>query len=271
MTLDILICTIDEGIGKVPHVLMPPQDDIHYLVSMQHTRPHPQRLVPQALTERQDVEVIFLEGRGLSRNRNHAIGHARGDVLLMADDDNRYTPELTARIFRAYEAHPEAEVICFAAESYEGQPMKAYPTETMTYREAVHRGYYPTSMEMSLRRGLGLSFDERFGLGSPLLCAGEEEVFMKDAQTQGYTCLFVPEVVVRSRYETTGRKFVGNAQLQRSKGATFNYVFGTPCALWRTVKEAGWWLVHQRANPFPILLHMLQGILLFRHGKRHNV
>ena len=278
MTLDILICTIDEGIERVPEVLMSPRGDVRYVVSMQYSCPcagrksHAEergkeletellKRVPQVLREREDVVLTFLEGRGLSRNRNHALEMATGDILLIADDDNRYTKELIDRIFEAYREHEKADIICFAAESYGGEPMKTYPTETMPYRRAMEQGYYPTSMEMTMRKGVEVRFDERFGLGSELLCAGEEDVFLKDAQDKGYQVLFVPKVIVRSRYETTGSHFIGNKKLQMSKGATFKYVYGTPNALWRTLKEAGWWLVHRKVNPVPILWNMLKGMV----------
>ena len=261
MTLDILICTIDEGILRVPEVLMPPRDDVRYVVSMQYTSEGMKKRVPQVLRERGDVVLTFLEGRGLSRNRNHAFEHSTGDIRLIADDDNRYTDEGIDHIFEAYKEHPETDIICFAAESYEGQPMKVYPTKTMEYWEAFRQGYFPTSMEMTMRKGVDVKFDERFGLGAERLCAGEEDVWMKDATDKGYRTLFVPQVVVRSRYETTGSHLVGNSRLQMSKGATFRHLFGVPEALWRTLKEAVWWMVHRGANPFPILWNMLKGIV----------
>lgn len=261
ITLDILICTIDEGIEKVPAVLMPPMGGVGYVVSMQYTATEKKELVPQTLREREDVEVVFLEGKGLSRNRNHALEHAKGEVVVIADDDNRYEERFIRNIVETYEEHPEADVICFAAECYEGKPMKTYPKDEMTFKEAFQQGYYPTSMEMTMRREVKTRFDERFGLGSKRLCAGEEDVFLKDALDKGYQVLFVPKVIVRSRFETTGSHFIGNPKLQRSKGATFKYLFGTPEAVWRTVKEAGWWLVHRGANPFPILLNMLKGMV----------
>ena len=261
MTLDILICTIDEGIERVPEVLMPPRDGVRYVVSMQWTSPEKKELVPTVLKEREDVTLTLLEGRGLSRNRNHAFEHSTGDIRLIADDDNRYTDEGIDHIFEAYREHSETDIICFAAESYEGQPMKVYPTKTMEYWEAFKQGYFPTSMEMTMRRSVDVKFDERFGLGAERLCAGEEDVWMKDATDKGYRALFVPQVVVRSRYETTGSHLVGNSRLQMSKGATFRHLFGVPEALWRTLKEAGWWMVHRGANPFPILWNMLKGIV----------
>ena len=249
MTLDILICTIDEGIEKVPKVLMPPRDGVRYVVSMQYTQERMKERVPAVLKEREDVTLTFLEGRGLSRNRNHAIEAATGDVVVMADDDNRYTEELVANIFEAYNQHPEADVIHFQALDMEGKPLHPYPAP------------YVSSVEMTFRRRVKVRFDERFGLGSNTLCAGEEQVWMKDARTQGYHIIYIAQPIVMTPRGTTGENFRGNKRLQMSKGAAFKYVYGTPNALWRTLKEAGWWLVHKGANPFPILWNMLKGMV----------
>ena len=249
MILEILICTIDEGIEKVPDVLMPPRNDVRYVVSAQWTKESMKPLVPLALTRRKDVNVVFLEGKGLSRNRNNAIENASGDVLLIADDDNRYTDGLIQNIFEAYEAHPEADVIHFQALNMEGKPLHPYPAD------------YVSSVEMSFRRHVRVRFDERFGLGSPKLCAGEEQVWMKDAETAGYNIIYVSKPVVMTPAGTTGERFVRNAKAQMSKGAAFKHVYGTSEAVWRSVKEAGWYLYHKRVNPIPILYNMLKGIV----------
>lgn len=249
MTLDILICTIDEGIERVPEVLMSPRSDVRYVVSMQWTREAMRERVPKVLREREDVTVTFLEGKGLSRNRNHALEMATGDVVLMADDDNRYNEGLINNIFEAYEENRGADVIFFQALDLEGKPLHRYPAD------------YVCSVEMTFRREVKVRFDERFGLGSGRFCAGEEEVWRKDARDAGYHILQVDKPIVMTPKETTGRNFLGNKDLQKTKGATFRYVYGTGNAVWRSVKEAGWWMVHRGANPVPILWNMLQGLV----------
>ena len=249
MTLDILICTIDKGIEKVPGMLMPPMDGVKYVVSMQWTDERWKERVPKMLEEREDVKLTFLEGKGLSKNRNHAIECATGDVVVIADDDNRYTAEFVQTIFEAYKEHPEADVIHFQALCMEGTYLHPYPAD------------YVSSVEMTFRREVKVRFDERFGLGSEKLCAGEEQVWMKDARVAGDQILYVPKPIVMTPAGTTGRQFLRNKKLQMSKGATFKYVYGTSNAIWRTMKEARWWMVHRGTNPLPILYNMLKGMV----------
>lgn len=249
MLIEILICTIDEGILRVPEVLMSPQNDIRYVVSMQWTREDVKERVPKVLREREDVKLVFLEGKGLSRNRNNALAHASGDVVVIADDDNRYTEELIENVKEAYRTHPEADVIHFQALDLDGDLLHPYPAE------------YVCSVEMTFRRNVKVKFDERFGLGSKALCAGEEEVWIKDVKDAGYQVLYVGKPIVMTPQDTTGSHFLTNKTLQVSKGATFKYVYGTWDALWRSIKEASWWMVHQGANPLPIFGNMLKGMI----------
>ena len=71
MTLEILICTIDEGINRVADMLLPQATGLRYLVSWQQTgKVAP--MVPARL-RRPDVHVFTLQGNGLSHNRNNAL------------------------------------------------------------------------------------------------------------------------------------------------------------------------------------------------------
>ena len=98
MKLELLICTLDERIARVPDILLPARPDISYLVSMQYTDPKFLDHVPDVLRQRPDVRLIFLEGKGLSRNRNHCLDAATGDLALIVDDDCRYREEYFDRI-----------------------------------------------------------------------------------------------------------------------------------------------------------------------------
>lgn len=263
MTTDILICTIDQGIGRISDVLMPPIPQVHYVVSVQYTTAAPPK-VEAAWTARQDVTLTFLAGRGLSRNRNNALAHATGDIVIFADDDCRYKPEYIENVQRAYDQHPEADAICFMTESYDGHPLKAYPDTALPYSQARLQGYYPVSVEITFRRRAlqsdgGLRFNESFGLGAPLP-AGEEDVLLADALRAGCAIWFVPMTLTRTDPVTTGDRFLQDTRLQQTKGAVFRHCFGLSSALWRTLKEGGYHLVYHHVNPFPIWYNMLQGI-----------
>lgn len=264
MTLNVLICTIDDGILNVPSVLLPPIEGVSWVVSMQYSDQKYLDIVPAELKNRSDVILTYLEGRGLSRNRNNAINHSEGDILLIGDDDCRYSKSALLEVIHFYEMNPSYDIVFFAAADYDGKPLKFYPSQLTSFQQAFKEGFYPASVELTMRQGLGLHFDTRFGLGSPLLCAGEEDVFVHDALKAGYNVVVYPMTVVRTDGKTTGSRFLSDRQVQITKGAVFRYLFGTAEAVWRSIKEAGFYSVHQHVNPFPILYNMLRGIWMLR-------
>ena len=75
-TIDILICTLNKGIVRVGDILMPPREEIRYIVSFQYTDDRYLDLVPPILKERADVSFYTLNGQGLSCNRNNALEKA---------------------------------------------------------------------------------------------------------------------------------------------------------------------------------------------------
>ena len=250
-TLDILISTIADGLLKIPDMLLPERDGIRYVISVQQAGS-----IPHSLTSRKDVTLDCTDGIGLSRNRNNAIRLSTADICLIADDDNRYLPHHLDNILKSWQENPDADILTFQAETYQGNLLHPYPAT------------YVCSVEITFRResitGHGISFNEQFGLGSPLLCAGEEEVFITDARRAGLKIKFIPMTIVRTNAVTTASHFIGNRQLQITKGATFRYVYGTWNAVWRSFKEASWYLFHKGANPFPILFNMIRGIWILR-------
>ena len=252
LTLDILICTVSDRLSRIPGMLLPMNPAVRYIVSVQHTCPQSGVIIPEELRSRADVTVSLLQGLGLSRNRNNALSLATADICLLADDDNLYLPEHISNILDTWQSNPDADIITFQAQKHNGELLHPYPAPYVCSVEITFRLQSVLSAE--------LRFNENFGLGSPLLCAGEEEVFISDARRAGLKVMFMPKVIVRTDGATTGRALIGNRRLQITKGAVFRHAYGTAGAVWRSIKEAGWYLVHRKANPFPILFNMLRGI-----------
>lgn len=264
MTLDILICTIGEGIRNVPDMLLAPRDDVRYVVSWQVDNPSAEQFsyLTAAFSARKDIMVYTLEGKGLSRNRNNAMKYAESDICLIADDDCKYTDSQIDNIINTYGKAEGADLICFEANTSDGTPIKKYPNESMEYTKAVHSGYYPSSFEISFRRSTvvgKIKFNELFGLGSEQLNCGEESVFLHDALRKGFSAVFVPDVICTTPAGTTGTRFLSDIKVQRSKGAVFRYVYGRFGGLWHCLKEVCHHTVFNHSNPLFLLKNMLYG------------
>lgn len=256
LTLELLICTIDEGITKIPSLLLPPERGVGYLVSWQQSG-NVAHLLPAELAERADVRVVCLQGKGLSANRNNALHHATGDILLLSDDDTRYRLDYFKRIVAAFEDNPAADIITFRAINEDQTLIRPYPEHTYTYDKRPY-GSYVCSCEIALRHNRALpAFDERFGLGSSYLACGEEEVFIHDAFKQGLQILYLPKIVVQTDSHTTGTLFPTSAAVQRSKGAVLYVMHGFGGALLRCLKFA---LTLRSYNRLRIFINLYRGI-----------
>lgn len=157
----------------------------HYLVCIQGLEPTDLKAM-QAQLLRQDVTVIAVAGKGVSRNRNAAIAMATGDLLLFADDDltllNHHYPALSAY----FEAKPEVDFICGRLVDPDGNLRKRYsPAGTAATRFNTGKvGTPELAIRLSRVRDKALKFDERFGAGAPLPL-GDEYIFLTDCLRAG--------------------------------------------------------------------------------------
>ncbi len=228
MKLDVLICTLDEGIARVPDILLPPRDNVAYVVSMQYTREDYQQLIPAELQARPDVRIVTLQGKGLSRNRNNALQAAQGDIALIADDDVRYCDAYFDRVIKAFEENENVDIAQFKIKALDGGYIKDYPAYSYTYPH-VPRGMYVSSIEIAVRTATTrdkIHFDERFGLGSPYFICGEEEVLFYNAYQQGLTITYYPWFVVETTSDSTGSRTYSDERVMMAKGAINYYLHG---------------------------------------------
>ncbi len=198
-TLEVLICTIDDGIERAMDVILPkPIEGVRWLIAWQMPPTEKKQLV-QPLLERGDVTIIISQSIGLCRNRNIALRHATQDICIIADDDLAYTPEDLAKIRNAYDNRENADMILFKYRS-KICPKDSYPKGERDLKN-FHRihNYYPVSFEITFRREAilksGISFNEEMGLGAGFVCAGEEAIFLRDAIRAGLNCRFVPQSI----------------------------------------------------------------------------
>ena len=206
MKLNILLATIDGGIERVGEVLLKPLPDVNYIISHQLTA-ETCRLIPPEL-KREDVIISQIEGRGLARNRNNALNLADGDIALLADDDLRYKPEYFQTVINAFEIDRAMDLACFKIATPVGEPeYKDYSTHPYILNEESH--HYISSIEIAFRpeaiKAKKITFDERFGLGSPLIRYGEEAVFIYDCIRAGLRVKYIPEYIVEHSMISSAR------------------------------------------------------------------
>lgn len=257
MTLEVLICTINHRIEsalKVP--LKEEVEGVTYLISWQQTYQTTYK-IPYEISQRKDIKIITTEGKGLSKNRNHALKCAKGDILLLSDDDAIYQRAYFERIIKIFEKNPSVDIFTFQAINENGLLIKAYPTESFVYPNCPY-GFYLSSCEIAVRNQKKLPlFDNRLGLGSDFLACGEEEIWIHEAHKQGLKIQYTPMIIVQTTQSTTGTLFGSNKKVRRSKGAVLYLLHGYWPAVLRCVKFV---FTHKGFNKLIALKDMLHGL-----------
>jgi glycosyltransferase involved in cell wall biosynthesis len=204
MTLQWLISTYGNGLRKVENILLFPEFGISYLVS--HQDPDDECPELPVNLQREDVKVVRLKDKGLTKNRNNALRHATADILVIADDDISLHPAYPHHVRAAFKKHPEIDVICFQIRTPEGSPAyKKYPLmeQHLTRLEELKA---VSSIEIAFRRKSvhekNIWFDERFGLGASANC-GEEFLFLAECLHKGLKILFFPAFIVEHPFESS--------------------------------------------------------------------
>jgi len=271
-TISLLIATIDAGIRKVDRVLLEPRPEIDYYISHQVTG-ELFRKIPESLKTRSDVQISQIKGRGLSRNRNHLLDIAMGDLALLADDDARYRMEYFETLRRIFAENQDIDVACFKIATPEGYPeYKEYSEESFLLNYTSR--HYISSLEVAFRlstvKKMGLKFDERFGAGSEYVTYGEEAVFIHDCIKAGLRVKYFPEYIVEHSAESTVRKmdefdqqriiFKGAYDARRYGLLAFPAAFAGTFTQRQKLIEAG-------VNPFHYLGERLRGAAYILRSK----
>lgn len=202
LTLDLALVTHrPEGIIKVADMNLPFVDGVKYIVSWQDHRDAP---VPQALV-RDDVEIYRFNQTGQSLNRNNAIDHCKGDIILNSDDDLVYTEEGLKAVIEAFEQNRDVDVATFIAEM-PAEPL--YPPAACRLCDPLPKDYWVATFNIAFRReSVGnLRFHPEFGLGSRNLHGAEDELFLLSAIRRNLHCHFFPVVICSHPELSTGTK-----------------------------------------------------------------
>ena len=74
-----------------------------------------------------NFNVINSDEIGLSRSRNLAIKTATSDLCLFSDDDIIYEPNFDSIVIKAFDLLPDADIITFQMNDFEGNLFRKYP------------------------------------------------------------------------------------------------------------------------------------------------
>lgn len=185
-----------------------------------------------ALAARPDVTVACLPSRGLSRSRNAALDLARGEVVLLADDDVTHPPGAIAAVRRFFRDQPEASLLVGLSLDAEGLPRRR-PTGPcrLTRWNAGRTASHELAFRIAPVRESGVRFDESFGVGAGTPAfMGEEFIFVADCLGAGLTGEHRPLPVSVHPDQSTGAGWSGSA-MARARAAALRRGFGRQAPL----------------------------------------
>ncbi len=193
--LDVDIATHGpDGLDAVVRMELPEVRGVRYVVSWQIPDEYVFDQFPEELM-RPDLVVCRVDCRGVTGNRNNALAHSVAPVVLIADNDLKYTSRNLEAVMEVFDSNPGVELAVFR---YDGDP-RPFPEGEMDIGRKMPKGFHVASMQMAFRREAveraGLRFDERFGPGAERLKGCDDDVFFLAARKAGLTIRYFPVTV----------------------------------------------------------------------------
>jgi glycosyltransferase involved in cell wall biosynthesis len=162
------------------------------------------RLGPVLRTFQDRVDVLHLRSEsGVSRACNVALHHATADVVVRADDDCWYPPDLLERVVRTLEAHADWDAVSGMCCDDSGRPtqLRWDSTPGLVARGNIFRRAIGVTMFMrrSLVESLG-EWDESYGprpyRDGTIRGGSEDGEYILRALTAGFTIGYEPSLRV---------------------------------------------------------------------------
>lgn len=153
-----------------------------------------------------DAAMYATDSRGVGNNRNIALLNADAEICLLADDDIVYRDGYAHTIVRAFDEHPEADVIIFNIGTTTPE-FGRIPTVTKKFKR-LHRfspnpyGAPRIAFRLQAIRQAHVTFSPLFGGGCPFT-AGEDSVFINDLLRNGLRVYISPDFIGDVSYAQT--------------------------------------------------------------------
>ena len=143
-----------------------------------------------------NIRMITVSDRGLSNSRNLLLKNMTGDIAILGDDDLLYLDGYLEKIKKAYQKHPDADIIAFSfTQSLTQNTRRQFKTARKLNLFTISK---VASVELTFRTksisDANLSFCPLLGLGAKY-GACEENAFLADALRAGLTIWYIPETI----------------------------------------------------------------------------
>lgn len=167
-----------------------------------------------------NVKMVSTNTRGVGRNRNAAFLYAEDDILLLSDDDMRYTDSYVDDIIGEFDKHPDADVIIFNISSTDSERAQKqnYKTKRLHKLSRLPYGAPRIAIRKSSWEKSNVWFTTLFG-GGAKYTNGEDSLFLADLRKKGLV-MYVSKVAIGTVSMDESSWFRGtNEEFYFNKGA----------------------------------------------------
>ncbi len=162
--------------------------------------------------------------RGLALNRNNALIHATGEICLLADDDMVYFDDYVSTVERAFDEHPEADVILFNIREPVPTRYIIKAPHRVTYRNYLRYGSVRIAFRLSAIRENAICFNQCFGAGTSR-GFGEDNLFLTACLKNKLRIVALPLTLAALTEERESLWFKGyDAEYLHNKGLLFRAI-----------------------------------------------
>ncbi|MBR6408231.1 MAG: glycosyltransferase [Clostridia bacterium] len=159
--------------------------------------------------------------RGVGKNRNLVLRHARGEICVFADDDMRFVDGYPQIVEEAARLRPDADILIFNL--IEKHPVRYVIKKItrITWRNYARYGAARLAVYPEKIAAAGISFTSMFG-GGCKYGSGEDTIFLKECLDKGLKLYAFPFALAEIDQDAESTWFCGyNKKFFFDKGAFY--------------------------------------------------
>lgn len=177
------------------------------------------------------LKCFDMNEKGVGLSRNNALMRASADIILFSDEDIKYDEGYELKVSKAFEDHPEADMLLFNMRVCEER--RTYHIEKYSRVHVYNCGRYPTysfAIRLGAVRKAGITFSLLFG-GGAKYSAGEDSLFLMNCIKKGLKVYTIPQELGEEipRPSTWFNGF--NEKFFFDRGVLYHHLYGSLATL----------------------------------------
>ena len=178
------------------------------------------------------IKVLSDDGRGGGRSRNLCLENADKEIVLFSDEDIVYDPGYAAKVIRAFEDMPTADVLLFNVRVNEKR--RTYWNEDIHRVGKLNCGRFP-AYSIAARRESLIKSQIRYSLyfgGGAKYSNGEDSLFLTDCIRKGLAIYTSTEVLGEETERASTWFFGYTGKFFFDRGVLFAFLYPHTALIW---------------------------------------